>query len=210
MKRIVLALFLAVVGLAAWQFRGPLLSAILEWRSGRVAAEPPTPELAAAADGKLAALAGGEREIIALSGTELQSLLMFQYAQVLPAFVDSPRIEIRNDRLRVRGRVSVDRLSAIRELGNAARFLPDTTELAVAGQLLPLGDGRIALGIDEISASRIPLPRRIVPSVLRQLGRVDEPGLPEDALALPLPNGATTAYLRGDSLYLRRGGRVNP
>ena len=46
------------------------------------------------------------------------------------------------------------------------------------------------------------LPCRMVGAVLSRLGRRDEAGLPADALALPLPAGATNAYVRGDSLVL--------
>jgi hypothetical protein len=40
----------------------------------------------------------------------------------------------------------------------------------------------------------------LVAGALRKLGRNDEPGLPDDALAIPLPPGADAAYVRGDSL----------
>jgi hypothetical protein len=83
-----------------------------------------------------------------------------------------------------------------------AALLPDTTEVTVRGQLLPLDGGRVAFAIDEVTAAHIPLPRRIVPAALERLGRRDEPGLPRDALALPLPPGAAGAYVRADSLVL--------
>jgi hypothetical protein len=206
MRTIVFILFVLVVALAAWRFQEPLRNALANVRGDRGRAAEASPELAAAADRKLDALASGETRLIALGGPELQSLLQYQYAQVLPAFVDSPRVDIRRGRLRVRGRVAVENLPRIGGIGDAASFLPDTAELAVTGQFMPLGDGRVALGIDEVSTGMIPLPRRFLPGLLRQLGRRDEPGLPEDALALPLPSGASTAYLRGDSLYLRANG----
>jgi hypothetical protein len=203
MKRIVLLLFLTVLGLAVWRFHDPLRAAIDGWRDARTTRVATSPELAAGANLKLSELASGQRDIIALSEAELQSLLEYHHIQLLPAFVDSPRIEIRRDRLRLVGRVPVERLPRVRGIGNLAGILPDTAELAVTGQLFPFGEGRVAFGIDDVSTSRISLPRSLLGPLLVQLGRVDEPGLPADALALPLPPGVGAAYVRGDSLYLR-------
>lgn len=158
-------------------------------------------DLADQASLKLEELAGGERDIIALSEIELQSLLTYKYRELLPAFVDSPTVELNGDRIRVKGRVPVDRLPQVSELGQAASFLPDTTELEVSGTLLPLNGRRVALAVEQVKAARIPLPQRLVSGALNQLGRVDETGLPADAIALRLPPGADAAYVRGDSIF---------
>jgi hypothetical protein len=174
------------------------------WDSARDGREQldalPSAELAAAADKKLGALMNGNARMVALTELELQSLLQYKYKSLLPAFVDSPSIELADDKLRVRARVPVDRLPQLNELGEAASFLPDTTEVAIEGRLLPLGRGRVALTVDQVSAAHIPLPKRLVPGALRRLGREDEPGLPTNAFAVRLPPGADAAYVRGDSL----------
>jgi hypothetical protein len=174
------------------------------WRSIRGGAEAAeigaSPELADEAAGKLDGLRNGRERTVALTEQELQSLLLYKYRQLLPAFVDSPRVELEEGKIIVHGRVPVERLPQLSELGEAAAFLPDTTELTVVGQLLPLRAGRIALGVDQVRAARIPLPRRLIGGALRKLGRQDEPGLPPDALAVPLPPGVDAAYVRGDSL----------
>lgn len=169
----------------------------------------PSPELADVADEKLSELKSGESGTIALSEQELQSLLQYKYKQILPAFVDSPRVELDNGKIVIHARVPVDRLPQLNELGDAAGFLPDTTEVGVTGQLLPLRDGRVALAVDQVRAARIPLPKRLVSGALRKLGRKDEPGLPADALAIPLPPGADAAYVRGDSLVFLNNARTN-
>lgn len=180
------------------------------WRSVRgveVVAEP-SPELAREAVAKLEQLKSGESRNVALTEIELQSLLLYKYRQLLPAFVDSPRVRIENGKIEVEARVPVERLPQLTELGEAAAFLPDTTEVGVTGSILPLGGGRIALAVDQVRAARIPLPKRLVPAALRRLGRKDEAGLPADALALPLPPGADAAYVRGDSLVFLNNGRA--
>jgi len=159
-------------------------------------------ELAQRAGMKLDDLESGREPLVALSGNELQSLLTYRFPQLLPPFVDSPTIELKDDRILVTARVPIENMPNLSELGDAAGFLPDTTEVGMTGSILPLDSGRVALAVDDVSASRIPLPDRLIPGALRRLGRKDEPGLPRDALAVPLPPGATAAYVRGDSLYL--------
>jgi hypothetical protein len=181
------------------------------WRDLRGAQEETklgaSQELADVAAGKLEDFKSGEARSVALSQNEVQSLLQFKYRQLLPGFVDSPRVEIENGKITVRARVPVERLPQLNELGEAASFLPDTTEVGVTGQLLPLRDGRVALAVDQVRAASIPLPNRLVPGALRKLGRKDEPGLPDDALAVRLPPGVDAAYVRGDSLVFLKNGR---
>lgn len=192
----------------AWTQRAWLVERWQEFRAAGDAEVVATEALALQAEAKLADLEAGRTDAVALGQGELQSLLVFRHSGLLPAFVDSPTVELDGDQLKVRASVPVDRLPSLGELGEAAAFLPDTTEVEVVGKLLPLDDGRVALAVDEVSAARIPLPARMVPAALRRLGRTDEHGLPQDALALPLPRGAAAAYIRGDSLHLlnRRAG----
>jgi hypothetical protein len=162
----------------------------------------PSPQLAAIAEAKLEALKEGSSSSIALHAAELESLLRYRFIQLLPAFVDSPRIALEDGKIEVNARVPVDRLPSVSELGEAASFLPDTTDVGVSARLLPLDSGRVALSIESISAAGIPLPDRLVPKALIQLGRRSEPGLPRNAVAVPLPPGIAAAYVRGDSLVL--------
>ena len=203
---------ICVIAVFAFLNRDRIRTAWRDFRGGEVVVAGPTQALADEADRKLASLKDGSATQIAISEMELQSLLMFKYRELLPAFVDSPRIELNGDRIEVSGRVPVDRLPSVSEIGQAASFLPDTTEIEVVGTLLPLDNRRAAMAVDRVSAARIPLPDRLVASALRKLGRKDEPGLPADALAIPLPPGANAAYVRGDSLFFMsaaRGGTQN-
>jgi hypothetical protein len=120
----------------------------------------------------------------------------------MPGFVDSARVELDGDRMRLSGRVPLDRLPTGGALDEVAAVLPDTAEITLTGTLLPLAGSRVALAVNQVTAARIPLPKRIVPAALDRLGRTDEPGLPGDAIALRLPRGVTSAYVRNDSLVL--------
>lgn len=205
----VISLFLvAVLAVVLFLNRDRISSAWSDLRGGKEATElGPSPELADIANEKLGQLKSGEAGTVALSENELQSLLQYKYRQLLPAFVDSPRVRIDEGKISVQARVPVERLPQLSELGEAASFLPDTAEVGVTGQLLPLRNGRIALAVDQVRAARIPLPKRLVAGALKKLGRKDEPGLPQDALALPLPPGADAAYVRGDSLVFLNNGK---
>jgi hypothetical protein len=209
LKSLVGLVLVGVLAVFLFLNRDRITSAWQDLRGGKEATElGPSPELAELASDKLGQLHAGEIEVVALSETEIQSLLQYKYQQLLPAFVDSPRVQLDGGKIVVQARVPVERLPQLGELGEAAAFLPDTTEIGVIGQVLPLRDGRVALAVDQVRAARIPLPKRLVPGALRKLGRKEEPGLPPDALALPLPPGADAAYVRGDSLVFLKNGRT--
>ncbi len=166
------------------------------------AAAVPSQALADEAQAKLTDLSAGRIASASFAEAELQSLLMYEYQGLLPAFVDSPRVDIEDSRIIVTGRMPIDRLPDVDGMRQAAALLPDTTDLSLKAQVLPLGNGRVALAVDDITVSRIPLPQRLYAPALERLGRRDEAGLPSDALAVPLPPGVTNAYVRGDSLVL--------
>ena len=202
LRRLIMLVILVALAGAAWLYRDRIVQA---WREARGLREAPlvaSEALAAAAAARIDSLTAGRLERAAFAEVELQSLLLYRYAGVLPGFVDSARVELDGDRMRLGGRVPLDRLPSGGALGDVAAVLPDTTELTLTGTVLPLDAGRVALGVDQVTAARIPLPRRIIPAALSRLGRTDEPGLPEDAIALRLPKGVSSAYVRNDSLVL--------
>jgi hypothetical protein len=202
LRRVVLLVVLLVVLAAAWLFRDRLRTA---WHDLRGTTEEaplaPSQQLADRAESKLDALRDGSETSASLSALELESLLRYRYPGVLPEFLDSTRVELDGDQLRLRANIPIDKLPRVDGLEVAA-FLPDTTEITVAGTLLPLDSGRVAFAVNNVSAARFPLPSRLIAPALERIGRRDEPGLPRDAIALPLPPGATAAYIRRDSLVL--------
>lgn len=201
MKKLLgLLLLLGLVG-AGWFYWNRLLGREEPVADGAPAASP---QLAEAAGLKLDRLKDGQVESAAFHASELQSLLMFRFVQLLPAFVAEPKVKLEDGKIEVTARVPVDRLPSLSELGDAAGFLPDTAEIGLTGSLLPLDSGRVALSIEQVKAARIPMPQRLVPSALQKLGRKPEPGLPRNALALPLPSGVGSAQVQNDSLILRR------
>lgn len=198
MRRLFTLALLIVVGVVAWNERDRILAAWAVLRGGAEVA--PSAELAASAQAKLARLSNSEPERVALSEAEVQSLLQYRVASYLPEYIVAPRVTLDGNRLHVQAQVPTTSFPRIDELESVVGFLPDTTTVKVSGQLIPLDDSRVGLAVDELSAARVPLPRGLIPMLLQRFGRTNEPGLPPDALALPLPAGATTAYVRADSL----------
>lgn len=202
MRLLVSLLFFAVLGVGVWRFRDELGGWVDHLRSARVE-EPvgPSAELAMDAERKLASLI--ERsgtDAVVLTEAEVQSLVLYRLAPALPPYVDSPRVELEGDRIRVHLQVATDRFPRVPELRDMMGFLPDKTDVSARAQLIPLGPGRVGLAVDDVTAAKIPVPRRFIPALLERLGRVEEPGLPPDAVAIPLPPGAAGAYVRGGSL----------
>ena len=202
MRRIILLVVLLLLLALAWIFRDRLRDQWRQFRGNDEVAAAAGPELADAANAKLESLRDGTTDRVALGSAELESLLHYKYAGVLPAFARDPAVELDQDRIRLRVRVPADQLPDVKGLGDLGSFLPDTTELQLTGTLLPLNGGRIALAVSEVQAARFPMPDRMIHDALKRIGRRDEPGLPKDAIGVALPSGITAAYIRNDSLVL--------
>ncbi|MBI4544624.1 MAG: hypothetical protein HY703_05495 [Gemmatimonadetes bacterium] len=214
LKRLLLLVLLVAALFLAWYFREPLRAAWGELRASREGGPAvPSQELADLAESKVVRLEQPDApERVVLTETEVQSLLEYGPDGMLPEYVLSPSIDLEDGRVRLRARVPTEHFPRLASAGEVLAFLPDTTELTVNGQLIPLDSGRVALAVDELHAARVPVPRRLFPGILRSLGRREVAGLPPDALEIPLPPGAATAYVRGDSLILltwRGRGRAN-
>lgn len=193
---IVLALLVA-----AWFFRSDLLGLWQSLGGGDEAAQV-SPSMAEGAERKLAALGSGV-DRVALTEPELQSLVRYRMAGSIPRFVLSPTVRLEDGGVRVQARVPTDEVRGLPGIPGSSELidmLPDTTDVEARGHIIPLGPGRVALSVDEVSAAKIPLPERVIPTLLRGVGRVDEPGLSESALAVTLPSGASHAFVHRDSL----------
>jgi hypothetical protein len=159
---------------------------------------PRTAELAEHRIGRLR----GESRREAFTTSELQSLLEYRDLKMLPEYVSAPRITLERNEVTLSVKLPTARLPRVEELGQIVAVLPDTTHLEMRGTVLPFDDGYVAVTVDRVSAQRIPLPSRFVPALLDLFGREDAPGLPADAIRIPLPDGASSAYVRSDSLVV--------
>lgn len=198
----------AVVTWVGWRWGGEALSSVTGGRSAASdSRSPPTPELAEHTFQTVDAFRRHpDSAEISVSGVELESLVRFSAPGVLPDGVSPPRIEFRSDRIHLEGRVAVDAFPPVPEVERIVGVLPDTVSVDLSGSVLPYEEGRAALRVERIRIGGIPLPRRLTPRLLEILGREDRPGLPPDAMDVPLPGGLGSAYIQSDRLVLQAVG----
>lgn len=202
-KRIVSLVLLVALAAAAWYYRGDIKALWQRFRGTTPVATTEAPEAAGrSAHKKFQALIGRHPPArTALSQAEANALAQQLIAPFLPQWVDSPRIELEGDQIRLSARVPANRIPQVKELGQVAGLLPDTPEVSVKGQLVPSAAGGTALAVDQVTAAHIPVPRRLLAAVVRSLKKRGDPN-PPDQLGLPLMHSVTSAYVRNDSLIL--------
>lgn len=206
-RLLVLALLVAAAG-AAYYYRAHIA---LAWDRARGVEAPaePSEELAVAAVNQLERIESSPDARVALSESEVQSLALYRPGLLFPPLGDSLGIRLEDGRVRLTTRIAMPDVSAIAEFREIRDLLPDTAELDILGQLIPLDSGRVALAVDRVSASGVPVPGRFVPTILERFGDEATAGTPSDAIPLSLPRGVAAAYIRADSLILLGGGRTN-
>jgi hypothetical protein len=188
---------IVVLGLVAWAFRDDLLQ---RWNPAVEYTEV-SPEAAASAEEKLERLRT-RGDTVRLSEVELASYLRFRLAEQYSDLLRNPAAGMAGDTIRLGGSLPTERLPNLQELERVRAFLPDTTRVDIAGRLTTQQPGRGVIEIGEVAVAGVPVPPRYYPSVLERIGRRDEPGLAENALAFPLPQGVGTARVEGGYLIL--------
>lgn len=213
LRKLVLLAVLVCVAYAGFRW-GPLVFPRLERALGLredasaasasgAEAPRPTPELADSTLDRFERFRDGDgSDRLALSGRQLSSVLRYSLPGVVPPGVADPTVSLGEGRVRLSARVAVAAFPRMPKLDNIIGVLPDTVEVEMTGSLVPLDQEHLALLVDHLEASRIPLPRRLIPEVLRGLGRESSKGLPEDALAVPKPDGVQSIFVQQDSLVL--------
>lgn len=207
--KVLLLLILVLAAYGGWRWGPAVFPRVEEWlgvSSGESpAATEPTPELADSALTRIQSLQEPEEPTeVALTGPEVTSVLRYSVPGLIPDGIRGLEVELKEERVRLMARVALSSFPDLPDLGPVLGILPDTVEVRLEATLLPFGGRQAALLVQDLEASRIPLPRRLIPEILRSLGREDRPGLPPEALLVPLPAGVTSAYIRTDSLILSR------
>jgi hypothetical protein len=167
----------------------------------------PSPELAEAALDRFERFRRGEAgDQLSLSATEVSSVIRYSAPGMVPGGVSGPIVEFQDGLVTLIARVAVEAFPGLPSLDGILGFLPDTVSISIEGALAPLNEGGIALVVHGVRASFIPvpLPDGMTPKILTALGRRSTTGLPEDALAFPLPDGVGSAHVLRNRLILVR------
>jgi len=167
------------------------------------AGPPPSAELADSTLGRFERFRSGQGpDRLVLSSRELTSVVRFALPGLLPPGVEEPLVELFEGRVRLSARVTLEAFPRIPRLDDVVGVLPDTVEVLLEGALAPFGARQLALMVDRMEAAHLPIPRRMVGDVVAGFGQRAPRGLPNDALAVPLPDGIRAVYVRQDSLVL--------
>lgn len=200
---------LVMAGYAGWRW-GDLVYPRLEGLAGierldRTVAAP-SREVAEAARARYVRLiqTGGPGEV-RYDENELTSLLVHSLGERLPEGVSEPRVRLDGQEATISAFLDLNRIPTFPDLGEFLSFLPDTVDVAVSGALIPFEGPGAALMVNRINAGGVRLPRRVIAPLLESLGRTDQPGLPADAIQVPLPDGVRSAYVEEDRLVLVAG-----
>jgi hypothetical protein len=207
-RRVVLALALVVAAYAGFRW-GPAVFPRVEAllgigsRTAETAEPQPSAELADAALDRFERFRAGEGgERLALGSTELTSVVRYSLPGLLPPGVSEPEVRLREGKVHVSARVAVESFPRLPELGQVVGLLPDTLLMSLRGSLVPLDQAHLALVVDRVEAAHIPVPARMMSQVLDGLRGTRAPGVPRDALAVPLPDGLASVFVERDSLVL--------
>jgi hypothetical protein len=210
LRRIVLALLLLGAGWVGWRWGGSVFpeleSTVAGWVAGIQERGGDQGEPDAAMGDEVALrlerfLSGQEGDSLVLQGVEVSSVLEFSTGGLLPPGFDRPRIRFEDGVAVLSLRAAMSRLPSFPELEGFMEVLPDTVPLELRGRIQAFPGGT-SMKVESIEAARIPLPRRMYPSILEALGRRDQPGLPPEAVEVPLPRGVQGVYIPGDRLVL--------
>lgn len=198
------AAVLVACAAAIWLLRDP----IGDWM-GRLdpgGRSEPSEQLARSAEAKLEAIAreGLTREL-RLSEAELQSLLTYRSAPVLPPGVEDPQIDVQDTIVVLSARLRPAELDASLGLEGLAAALGDTSRV-LAG-LAPAVErpGEILVRVRTLQLGSMVIPPLMLPAIL---GGLRSQGVPTSggAVLIPVPPDVGGVSLDGDDVVLHPAG----
>jgi hypothetical protein len=201
---------LVVAAYAGWVWGPVVFPRIQEWlgwtTSEQADETEASPEVADSVLARVQAFRRGEiGNRLALNGQELTSVMRYSVPGLIPEGVSEPGVRLDEGRIHVRAEVVLGAFPELPDLGPILGILPDTLTVEMEASLMPFEPGQAALLVEKVEAGRIPLPRRLIPEILKAMGRVDRPGLPPEAITVPLPPGLGSVYILADSLVISTG-----
>ncbi len=147
-------------------------------------------------------LVTGQAQELSLSGSALESVLLFELSAYLPEVVSSPTARIENGEARLGIGIGVSSLAFVPDIQWLRRLLPDDIRVEVVGAVASAGEGEVMIVARRAMVAGVPLPSALVARLLDSMRPDNRGELPPNALRLRLPPGIRAAYIQGDRLIL--------
>ncbi|NNM31982.1 MAG: hypothetical protein HKO53_02900 [Gemmatimonadetes bacterium] len=163
-----------------------------------------TPEIAARTQERVEAFLQGAESELRLEGVEVSSVLNHTIPGMIPTGVHRPLVLFRDDLVEFHAAVVRDRLPDGGLDQGFGGILPDTFTVEVRGTLMPFGDAGAVFMVSRVQAEGLPLPRKVYREVLQRMMPGERPGLPVEAIPVPMPDGFEGAYVQDGALVLIR------
>jgi hypothetical protein len=200
-----LLLILLVVGGAVWYWGPELPRFVTEWRAtAEMVPETASPEVGEAARERFEHFLAGGSEEVRFVEAELESLLRWEIAEMLPDGIRDPEIRIRNGELSLGLRIARSLIPRIPELDAIQGFLPDTVPVQLRGRLITVDGGDAGFVVNRLEAASIPIPSRFIPPIAELVSPYAGGDLPPEIIRIPLPEGIRTVRIEGEELILTR------
>ena len=163
-----------------------------------------TPEIAARTQERVESFLRGTESELRLEGVEVSSVLNHTIPGMIPSGVHEPLVLFRDDLVEFHASVVRDRLPQGGLDQGFGGILPDTFSVEVRGTLMPFGDAGAVFMVSRVQAEGLPLPRKVYREVLKGMVPGERPGLPVEAIPVPMPEGFEGAYVLDGALVLIR------
>lgn len=166
--------------------------------------EPLSPALGAQGRAAVDALGAGQA-YAALSAGQVASYIFLEMANGLPESAEDLEAAVINDRLAVRGLVSLADIGGARILGPLAQILSDRDTLLLSGTMNILATGEGQFVVRELRFGSFRAPSGIIPRIVRQIDKTEDRGpMSPNAISLPLPPGVADVRVGGGLVTLYR------
>lgn len=169
--------------------------------------EPLSAALGAQGRAAVDGLAGGQ-SYVTLSAGQAASYIFLEMGNSLPERAENLEAAVIEDRLAVRGLVSLADLGGSRILGPLAQMLSDRDTLLLSGTMSVLATGEGQFVVKELRFGQMRAPSGVIPRIVRQIDKSEDRGpLAPSAIQMPLPPGIGDIRVAGGMITLYRGVR---
>lgn len=163
-----------------------------------------SPALGAQGRAAVDALGAGQA-YAALSAGQVASYIFLEMANSLPEGAEDLEAAVINDRLAVRGLVSLADLGGAKILGPLAQMLSDRDTLLLSGTMNVLATGEGQFVVRELRFGSFRVPSGVIPRIVRQIDRTEDRGpMAPSAISVPLPPGIADVRVGGGVVTLYR------